>query len=990
METPKTYKFNDKNYKLSDFQSSSNDGWDEYRSALIDGDKNQDALNQAYDYMIDGINNGTVTIKDGNFYTNDENILNNKQLYGQVTYYLKRQLGKSNEYISPEEKRKVALTNSAFATNFNNYMFNNNTFNADDFINLDAPDEKTGKRAMTNRIAAVSNYLNQIDLDRDFKDFDDVTRQQYGQYIEDAKKAISDGTITSNEYLALSRLFGQQGNWGKIFTTEKDIQDADQPTSPEPTTTAADQQTPQQVLENYMTTEIPEYTGKEEFYWVNPDTDKYGGYLNGTIKILQNMSDDDIVDTLNKLNDHQEIDFNSIKRFRQTQQKLNFNSSSVLIPTNKQSRYMLMRILKSRNLLTDMGDGKYLYYTNKSPYALVWDTKQKKLFKTAARNVEYIVRNKLEQFRKSNGNASSDWYTKYMQDNNTSQVESNKKGGVLKAQNGMKWPFNYSLNFKPQAPDFMSYSPSSSWFTKYYDANLPSGGYTGSNYNKAVFYTDDDLKNTNRYRRWYNPETKQYELQSRGDMASTDKISTGNGLYDVEGIYGSQTPDDNLEAMSWNSDWIQRLTTNEKLAETFARRYRDLNGSTNGAQATNWFNSDGSFNFEKFKQEIPNGNGKLFVWSDKLNGIGHDVYKGRMYGIFDPSTNQVVYYNNIPEGYKVNGDANPFNDITDLYMLEKDPNYKAGEIEDGKQIKSTKNLKDLEIENPYDKPGKADLLALSRLKMALDNNEKNANILKNGLTPVQYDTYRENTPITGAYTTMSQYRNMAANINSQMADMQSADGRARILAQLKGASQADELNQKGIAADFAERVRAEQLSRQYETQNKERRQTIANKNIDNLAAYRKELSSIDANRNMADFTSKDTYLKQYEADYRQKQLEKKQMYDNYIKSIAEAEATSSYTDEMQQASDDFNKWFSQQSTENQNNTTWLKLQPEYQKYLKTMSDIKIKQNAKMLQTYMAITGQNYIPDNPWIKPKNIENHKYKMGGRLIPKNKFLK
>lgn len=989
METPKTYKFNDKNYKLSDFQSSSNDGWDEYRSALIDGDKNQDALNQAYDYMIDGINNGTVTIKDGNFYTNDENILNNKQLYGQVTYYLKRQLGKSNEYISPEEKRKVAFTNSAFATNFNNYMFNNNTFNVDDFINLDTPDEKTGKRAMTNRIAAVNNYLNQIDLDRDFKDIDDVTRQRYGQYIEDAKKAISDGTITSNEYLALSRLFGQQGNWGKIFTTEKDIQDADQPTNPEPTTTAADQQIPQQVLENYMTTEIPEYTGKEEFYWSNPElrVDENSGKILSSI--FKEMSDQDAISVLNKLNEHQDANLNKIREFQAYAQKLKFNGIKIQMPTNKQSRYLILRLLQSRNLLTDMGDGKYLYYTNKSPYALIWDTKQKKLFKTAARNVEYIVRNKLEQFRKSNGNASSDWYTKYMQDNNTSQVESNKKGGVLKAQNGLKWPFNYSLNFKPQAPDFMSYSPSSSWFTKYYDANLPSGGYTGSDYNKAVFYTDDDLKNTNRYRRWYNPETKQYELQNRGDMASTDKISTGNGLYDVEGIDGSQTPDDNLEAMSWNSDWVQRLTTNEKLAETFARRYRDLNGSTNGAQATNWFNSDGSFNFEKFKQEIPNGNGKLFVWSDKLNGIGHDVYKGRMYGIFDPSINQVVYYNNIPEGYKVNGDAKSFNDITDLYMLEKDPSYKA-KGNDGKQIGSTNNIKDLQVDNPYDKLGKADLLALSRLRMVLDNNKRNADILKRGLTPVQYDTYRENSPITGAYTTMSQYGNMAAKINSQMADMQSADGRARILAQLKGASQADELRQKGIAADVAERARTEQLSRQYENQNKERRQTIANKNIDNLAAYRKELSSIDANRNMADFTSKDTYLKQYEADYRQKQLEKKQMYDNYIKSIADAEVTSFYADEMKKASNDFNNWYSQQSTVNQNNASWLKMQPEYQKYEKIMSDIKIKQNAKALQTYMAITGQNYIPDNYWIKPKNLQDKKYKTGGKLIPKNKFLK
>lgn len=987
METPKTYKFNNKNYKLSDFQSSSSEGWDEYRSALRDGEKNQDALNQAYDYMIDGINNGTVTIKDGNFYTNDKNILNNKQLYGEVTYYLKRQLGKSNEYISPEEKRKVALTNSAFANNFNNYMFNNNTFNTEDFINLDTPDEKTGKRATTNRVAAIGNYLNQIDLDRDFKDFDDVTRQRYAQYIDDAKKAVADGTITSNEYLALSRLFGQQGNWKNIFTTEKNLSttDSDDNQTTGIETTAA-QQTPQQVLENYMTTEIPEYTGKEEFYWVNPDTDKYGGYLNGTIKILQNMSDDDIVDTLNKLNEHQDIDFNSIKRFRQTQQKLNFASSSVLIPTNKQSRYMLMRILKSRNLLTDIGDGKYMYYTNKSPYALIWDTKQKKLFKTAARNVEYIVRDKLNQFRNSNGNASDNWYTKYMQDNNTSQVESDKKGGVLKAQSGMKALFDYSLNFKPQAPDFMSYSPSSSWFTKYYDTNLPSGGYTGSDYNKAVFYTKEDLEKDKRLRRVYNSETKQYELKPRGDLASTDNISTGNKLYDVEGIDGSQYPDKNLEAMSWNDDWVYRLNNDAFNAESFARRYRELNGATDKAQSTGWFDKDDKFLFDKFKETLVNGK---HVWDDQLNGIGHDVYKGRMYGIFDPSINQVVYYNNIPEGYKVNGDAKSFNDITDLYMLEKDPSYKA-KGNDGKQIGSTNNIKDLQVDNPYDKLGKADLLALSRLRMALDNNKRNADILKRGLTPVQYDTYRENTPITGAYTTMSQYGNMAAKINSQMADMQSADGRARILAQLKGASQADELRQKGIAADVAERARTEQLSRQYENQNKERRQTIANKNIDNLAAYRKELSSIDANRNMADFTSKDTYLKQYEADYRQKQLEKKQMYNNYIKSIADAEATGYYTDEMKKAQDEFNEWFSKQSTENQNKPYWLKLQPEYQKYLKIMSDIKIKQNAKALQTYMAITGQNYIPDNSWIKPKNLQDKKYKTGGKLIPKNKFLK
>ena len=82
MENIQTYKYKDKNYKLSDFQESVGDGWEEYRTALKDEEKNRDALNQAYNYMLDGIANGTVTIKNGNFYTTDQNILNNKDIFG--------------------------------------------------------------------------------------------------------------------------------------------------------------------------------------------------------------------------------------------------------------------------------------------------------------------------------------------------------------------------------------------------------------------------------------------------------------------------------------------------------------------------------------------------------------------------------------------------------------------------------------------------------------------------------------------------------------------------------------------------------------------------------------------------------------------------------------------------------------------------------------------------------------------------------------------
>ena len=73
---------------------------------------------------------------------------------------------------------------------------------------------------MTNRIGLIKDYLDQIDFDRDFKNLDEPTREKYQKYIENARKAISNGTIESNEYLDLSRLFGYSGSWDKIFTTE--------------------------------------------------------------------------------------------------------------------------------------------------------------------------------------------------------------------------------------------------------------------------------------------------------------------------------------------------------------------------------------------------------------------------------------------------------------------------------------------------------------------------------------------------------------------------------------------------------------------------------------------------------------------------------------------------------------------------------------------------------------------------------------------------
>ena len=331
MENIQTYKYKDKNYKLSDFQESVGDGWEEYRTALKDEEKNRDALNQAYNYMLDGIANGTVTIKNGNFYTTDQNILDNKDIFGQVTYYLKSQLGKSEEYISPEEKRKVDFSNDAFRKNFNNYVFNSDDFNLNDFIELDPLDEKTGKRETTNRINAIKEYLDQIDFDRDFKNLDEPTRARYQKYIENAKKAISDNTISSNEYLDLSRLFGYGGQWDKIFTTEETPTTQNEEKTPAQEAPA--QKTPQQMLDDFMVNEIPQFTGQESEYELN--TPKFGKYTFQIWEnIMKNINNRDLVRMMDLLNDNPNINLSNMKYVVESAKKTGAAKLRIAYPNN--------------------------------------------------------------------------------------------------------------------------------------------------------------------------------------------------------------------------------------------------------------------------------------------------------------------------------------------------------------------------------------------------------------------------------------------------------------------------------------------------------------------------------------------------------------------------------------------------------------------------------------------------------------------------------
>nr|DAI84975.1 MAG TPA: hypothetical protein [Caudoviricetes sp.] len=123
----------------------------------------------------------------------------------------------------------------------------------------------------------------------------------------------------------------------------------------------------------------------------------------------------------------------------------------------------------------------------------------------------------------------------------------------------------------------------------------------------------------------------------------------------------------------------------------------------------------------------------------------------------------------------------------------------------GERIPSKENIKDLNIKNPYDDRSKENSLALLRLINTLNNNRKNANILLNGITLKQYDTYETYAPIKGAYSIKSTLANQAADIQSRMANQGFVDWKQQALANSLAQSQADQYNEKGIASDVQER-----------------------------------------------------------------------------------------------------------------------------------------------------------------------------------------
>lgn len=524
----------------------------------------------------------------------------------------------------------------------------------------------------------------------------------------------------------------------------------------------------------------------------------------------------------------------------------------------------------------------------------------------------------------------------------------------------------------------------------------------------ALTYTDEDLANNKRLRNIYNTTNNTFSWENRTNPA-TDLIAPGNNMYDPESG-GAE-----LENQEYYKNWLNILLKNEKVAESWARRYRELQPTTN-IHHTPWFNPDGSFNFEKFKTSVVNNKQ---VYNDKINGIGHDFYRGRVYQMLDDEGNPIDgYYNELQDGYELVGDPtlDKQSNLAYIYKMRKkqiendstpnlsnvskpytpsslnqdfslntdltytppslggastNPNHELWKsITPGASSESRDELaeydpgqKSLDVNPSLSKQGlwgnlATDLLGAGRLGYSLWSNNRIAKTLRAALVPKIHNTYELYSPVTGAFSEMQLRNRQAAQTLSQAHKPLTSDASLAAARMLEGQRQANDLQYQGFLADDAEIKRTQNEALKRQEDNIARRSDLANRNRDAIIDTNIARSQLEASRIQKNWASIDEYLKGIESRVRTRIDADRQNRQDFELTVARDEAGQWRQNALNQLKDKYIQWKNADPTRKDKTfSDWVNLNSD--SYSRAMSAIDNYSNALVRRSYAQINGLKY-------------------------------
>ena len=821
--TPSLYSFYGKQYDYNDLAQSADQGLNEYLATLKRGEKDAEEFQNAYSNIMSGIKDGSITFDNGHFhdskgrYTNAEK--KNKDYYGLIANYIYNKMGKSNVYEAPKDTSKIDWDNNSVKTALMRQLFNSDTGNIKDFLELD--EEKNGVRGIAKRSAYLADALQSIadNWDNTFSGYQDNDKSKYVTLLTNAATALRDGKIDSGDYLDLSKAVGGVDFRSMMYTG------APQTPVAQPTISQATQPTVQQAPLKTKHASLNDNSYNTQM-------------LSRISSVMSRVPTNGLVNILRNSFYNRSYKFGNDRRIAKLFGTSNISSKAGVTATlyAMQSQGMLRRLA---------GDNDNLFYirglNTKKGTGWVWD--------------------------KLNNTVTEMPLDKIKLDKTPTM---NKQGGVLKMSGGGTSP---QQPFYTGLIDFDKNKYQRTWGSQQYgmdaSGNFLNTPFTtgGVGYNKDKYTTDPNHRNFNQQGRdaAYAIENSQnyknqtarilsdYDVWNNAQDKSTFNDENNLFLRYTHGYDKQQTNDANK---FWN---------NNALRTSWGPSGKNYYGQTTAA--TN-----------NIKDRINN------LRNDQQVSIGHNNYRasgdryfykdteGKSHYV-DPTVAKSGKYTLSSEGTKVTDGDTDWTDYELTGLSNQNPQQTNGtniNRTDGTQKPNwlqkngTKLVQDLAPQ----------ALALARLTNSIRTNNKIADTMKKATKPVLKDTYELYSPVTGAFSEM-QFRNQqAADLRRQANINATSDSQINAAQSLEANRQANELEKQGFLADDQEIKRTQTEARKRQEDNAARRSEVANYNRAALAQNEKELATIEAQRQNANYNSKNNYLGGIENELRQKNAQR--------------------------------------------------------------------------------------------------------------------
>ena len=997
-KSPTLYSWYGKQYDFDQLQKDADEGVHEYIATLKRGSKDIDQFMKAYSDIMTGIRDGSITFKDGKYvdargrysnglYYDDKDVKqtskrSSKDYYGLMANYIYGKQRSQNEYTAPEDKTKIKWDgSSSIGKAITRNIFNSDTWNNQDFQNLNEYDESGKVKGTDNRHKKLYDAFDYVlgNFDNLFSGYSEQDKVNATKYISEAMNDLRDGKINPGDYLALNK--AASGLDYRSMFADKTVE----PPSP-----------------REEAVEVPETNFVS---WVSK---KYP-IFRGTLHTSRSLNDGRTYgpDTLNRItqavNSLSESDLYRIIRSALDDKKYVFNNEPFVVNTFKDANgffsnsfgvRLALQSLKDRNLLKSFGAQQPdLYYipntdNNQRFTSWVWDAKNGTLSEMSYHDIPYWREKIMTEWQDYLSNSSGDdsyW---------TSRYGKFKKGGIIKAQSG-----DSTNDWYEGLGDF---DPAG--YTHQYDTSrLVNADMSDDNFDPWV--SNVAGKGVGRY------------LPTKGnDRRYTEKVEKtpyyqqfGESLLDKNGNFTEV-------GQAWAREVDKHLPSNSPAS------FYDAGNRTR----TSWtVNNNDAYNrkpntFDKLAEYVK------YVRNDQILGARHNVFlnTGKRYFYKDKSGTKHWVDPNVIDKYAVseNPVSSEWNNDRTVYWNDYElTGLKAPDTTTVKQVTpQTRSISPDETAIEQDKitpqtdsssiiptipslPKKSnysfgnfmtqiapDLMSAGRLFGSIRSNNKIFDIVRKSINPVLRDTYELYSPVTGAFSEMQSRNRQAADVRRQAARPFTSDASLQLAGSLEANRQATNLEQQGFLADDAEikRTKAEALKRQED--NVARRSEVANFNRASINQTNRELAQLEGARLKQNWQSVDNFLAGLEGRVRQRVEAGRARRTNFRLQTAQQDIDDQYYEALQRAQDAALKW--QKDPANASKT--LSEMPNYFQFLRELSRWR---NANYLGAHANVYGYRYGNNYLNMGARDIGSKYgfYKNGGSLRPStlhmiNKILK